>query len=139
MLQIERDFLHSIKTKNHEFTKYCLNAGLTANTCDEDGVNALEYALWYKNDEALFELANHPKTSQKTLGRTLDLLEALRLSDKDLLAFREYEEKTSFLSKLIDTLFSNKGARTCLNAAGTMRRYCLIQRVLYDKYQNQRN
>ena len=139
MLPIERDFLYSIQTNNHSFTEYCLRVGLTANVRDEKGVCALEYALYYKNDKALAKLATHPKTTKETLALALDLLEVLRLSDKDLQAVQEYEKKTSFLNKVMDVLFSNKGIVLYSNAAGSARRYYFIQKLLYEKYQNQHN
>ncbi|MBE6449736.1 MAG: hypothetical protein E7013_03495 [Alphaproteobacteria bacterium] len=137
MLQIEQDFLHAIQRKDNRFVSLCLDKGLTANIRDENGSTALEHALWYKNDEALALLATHPKTTQKTLGLTLDLLEALRFSDKNLIAAKEYEEKTSFLNKIIDALFLSNGTRIYLNAAKTAGRYCFIQKLLYQEYQNQ--
>ena len=137
MLQIERDFLNAIIKQDNRLVFLCLEKGLNANVCDENGTTALEYALRYKNDEVLTKLATHPKTTQKTLGLTLDLLEALRFSDNDLCAAREYEAKTSFLNKILDALFLSNGTRIYLNAAKTAKRYSHIQKLLYKEYQHQ--
>ena len=139
MLQIERDFLHAIEKNDNRLVWLCLEKGLNANTCDENGTTALEYALKYKNDEVLTRLAKRPETTKQTLGRTLDLLEALRASDQELWAVKEYEEKASFLNKILDILFLSNGTQIYLKAAKTAGRYTIIRDFLYREYQNQRH
>lgn len=138
MLQIEQDFLRAIKQKDNRFVLLCMEKGLTANVCDEKGNSALEYALEFDN-ELFIELAEHKKTTKETLGKALDYIEAQRLSNEHIIAYKKWEKEASFLQKLIDIIIFQKGIELSINATKVYRSLYIKQQFLYELYQKERN
>ena len=138
MLQIEKDFLNAIKSKNDGFVLRCLNRGLTANICDENGFTALEYALKY-NGELLTTLAQHPKTTKETLGRTLDYLEAQHFFNKDIRAFEKWKKESSLIKKLFDIAVTSTAVTLSTKATSAYSSILTIRTYLLDLYEKERS
>ena len=84
------------------------------------------------------KLAQHPKTTKKTLVKAIKTLQMQHRYNEDIKALKEWNKETPFFKKIIDTIIA-KALALSIKAALANRSIYIKQQILYKEYQKERS